>query len=297
MLLRHRLGLPREEDEDGRPRPVKNYRQFYIVLHHAVYWVYLFGNTGFAESCFSSRPYLFYAILFFYCISLDCYASACGSPGIVTEDPENTENLFFCQTCKHHCPVRGGHCHTCGHCVLRRDHHCPWTGGCIGRDNHLAFLGFLVFETIISIIGTVNLLTHFLQRAPFWEWICRNCASIFLLACCGFDLVFVTFLLFGHIRGILRNETIWEKARRGTISYLKYCPLTQRPFDVGPVANVIEFMTMKVDEKQWEFPRPATVDDYIQDKVELSKRLSVHATQFGSNLQSMGSHMLGTEPV
>jgi hypothetical protein len=296
-VMYYALGIPRDEDEESKSRPVKNFRQFYILLHHAVYWVYVFGNTGLTESCFSSRPYLFYVILFFYCISLDCYASACDSPGIVTDDPENTENLHFCETCKHHCPVRAGHCHTCGHCVLRRDHHCPWTGGCIGRDNHLAFFGFVFFETIISTFGTINVLKHFLEPAPIWRWLYRNCGGIFLLASSGFDSVFVTGLLFGHIRNILRNETIWEKSRRATISYFRDCSLTQRPFDNGRIANIIEFITMKADGKQWDFPRPATVDDYIQEKIELSRKLSVHGLQLVGNVPAMGARPPSVQPI
>jgi hypothetical protein len=294
----HALGIPRDEDDAGKPRPSKNFRQFYILLHHVVLWVYIFGNTSLAESCFSTQPYIFYAIMFLYCVSLDCYASACGSPGVVTEDPENTENLHFCQTCQHHCPVRAGHCHTCGYCVLRRDHHCPWTGGCIGRDNHLAFFGFLFFETIVSTLGTIDILKHLFQAAPVWEWLRRNWGGIFLLACGAFDSLFVSSLLAEHVKGILRNETIWEKSRRGTISYFKYCALTQRPFDNGPMTNISEFVTMKVDQKQWDFPRPATVEDYREEKVELSTQLYLRAMKpENANLPPITSRMLGNEPI
>lgn len=256
------LGL---QPGDRPERLSKSWRQAYLVFHHVGFYFYIVSRSGFFESFCSDTPYVFFLLMLLFCLSLDVYALACGPPGTPTGAPANTDHLWFCKTCSLHCPIRAGHCRTCGHCVLRRDHHCPWTGGCIGRDNHLAFLGFLVIEFVMMSIVVGDMFVHLLRLAPPLVWIRNNFGFLVIFIVCWFDVGLVGGLFCTHMRHVVINQTVWEVQRRDRISYLRECGWFQRPFDRGCLNNIVEFITMKARKKEWEYPKPPTLDELVQE--------------------------------
>jgi ribosomal protein L40E len=250
---------------DRSERPIKSWRQSYLVFHHVGFYFYIISRSGFFESFCSDTPSFFFVLMLLFCLSLDLYVVACGPPGMPAEEAADTSHLWFCKTCNLHCPIRAGHCRTCGHCVLRRDHHCPWTGRCIGRDNHLAFVGFLLIEFVMMLIVVIDMFVHLLHPAPPLVWLRNNFGFLVILGVCCFDVIIVSDLLQTQVRGAVVNQTIWEIERRDKISYLRECGWFQRPFDRGCLNNIIEFITMKTRKKQWEYPTPATIDDLVQE--------------------------------
>jgi hypothetical protein len=238
---------------DGPSRKsVRNRSQTYLLGHHFGIYLYLFSGTAFVTSFLSDTPFFFYFVMFFLSVSLDLYANACSSPGIVSESPSNTEGLFFCTSCNLHCPVRAAHCHTCGHCVLRKDHHCPWTGRCIGRDNHCFFLTFLLLEVILMapVIGDIG--WSLWQQRPLLP----NIGAFCILPACLFAWGLSLGLAFDHGVLALHNETIWQRLRRDRISYLQDLPDGFNPFDRGCLANFVEFVTMRSEKRVWKLPEP-----------------------------------------
>lgn len=60
--------------------------------------------------------------------------------------------IRWCRKCNAPKPDRCHHCSQCGRCVLRMDHHCIWLANCVGYRNHKAFLLFLVYATVLSLL-------------------------------------------------------------------------------------------------------------------------------------------------
>jgi hypothetical protein len=250
-------------------KPGEDHRQLYLFFHHAgVYIYFCIPRHGFIESFLSDTPFFFCFVLFFFAVALDFYSSAAANPGFVEASPTATENLFYCQQCQLHCPVRAGHCPICRRCVRRRDHHCAWTGTCIGRDNHLYYLTYLSIEAFIFVIVISDLVMSMLTPYPIWEWLFYNIPAMLLVGPLTFAVAFCALLTSATVMCAIYNKSTWEIHRRAHISYLMNLPLTLDPFDRGCLANCWEFLTMSADEKEWEYPKP-TLKDFVTESVAM----------------------------
>ncbi|KAG0634113.1 DHHC palmitoyltransferase-domain-containing protein [Tuber brumale] len=58
----------------------------------------------------------------------------------------------FCKKCECRKPDRTHHCSSCRKCVLKMDHHCPWLSNCLGLYNYKAFLLFLIYTSVFSLL-------------------------------------------------------------------------------------------------------------------------------------------------
>ena len=255
-------------------RGYANYRQFYLLFHHVGFWSYLIAHSGLITSM-EDNGVLFYCILFLFCLSLDLYYSAARKPGFVTSEPADTTDLYFCEVCQMHCPIRACHCKACGRCVMRRDHHCPWTNCCVGRDNHLYFVLWLMVESLVMILINGDIIFSLIQPKPIAQWFLDNIGLLCVFGLTMFDLGFVGWLLYGHCTMAANNFTVWERKRRQKISYLKDLPEGMNPFDNGIWSNIIEFVTMRYTNKEWEKPRQVCLDDMITEKNYACMKLGV----------------------
>lgn len=237
------------------------YQQFFIIIHFIMFIVYLFTKeTFFYNSYHSQIPFLFYTLLIIYCLMLKFYSKASYSPGYATDeiiDVENVgTNLFFCKYCQIYVPIRASHCKICQKCVIRRDHHCQWTNNCIGRDNHLYFFLFTSLAFISELIPQLDSTTHLIFC---YKKIVKNKFFLFTILCYTSFIIATTFaciltynLSYQNVLSIMNNSTMWERRKRGRITYLKNYPLNESPFNQGFVRNLIEFCTMRKKKMNWK---------------------------------------------
>ncbi|XP_029438099.1 palmitoyltransferase ZDHHC13 isoform X2 [Rhinatrema bivittatum] len=73
---------------------------------------------------------------------------------------------MFCTSCLVKKPLRSNHCIICNFCVAKFDQHCLWTGHCIGAGNHLYFVLFLIFLTIVGNWMLYAILVYWRDHCP-----------------------------------------------------------------------------------------------------------------------------------
>ena len=248
--------------EKNKPRP-RYLRNFYLLLHYAAVLSYTFAPcTVFSESFFSKKMifYLFMLGLFF--TSMHFYTQSCGYPGYQTEEPAKTDGLFYSQDALMHCQVRACYCRECKRIVLRRDHHCPWTANCIGRDNNLAFLYFTIFEAVMGVFVSLDIIAS-LYFCWFVEKIyISTILNLFTGAMGLFAVLFAGSLIMQNMRNAMKNVTVWENRCRDSITYLKEFPPWTSPFDKGWKENLKEFFTMKEKKMEWPLPGRPSLNDF-----------------------------------
>ncbi|CAF1649233.1 unnamed protein product, partial [Adineta ricciae] len=88
------------------------------------------------------------------------YLAISKSPGFVADlkkdlSPEDELNYTKCFKCDVMRPPRAHHCKICDKCVLRFDHHCPWINNCVGYRNHVHFVLFCIYMTMIAAFSTI----------------------------------------------------------------------------------------------------------------------------------------------
>ena len=236
-----------------------------MILFHVIGIIlYLFSNSKFSSSFIGDDPIFFYIVLLLLAIALLCYANTCKSPGFVTKEPEDKNNLFYCQHCKMYIPLRASHCRVCGKCVLRRDHHCPWVGQCIGRDNHLNFYIWLIVESIFILTIFYDLSSSIFTVKSFGDWIHDYWVNLVLLPLIIFDSIQVVLLLFEQGINIVKNYTVWERANLNKISYFKRPLGKLNPFNINPLKNIMEFIGMSKNKKEWKLKDETfSMDDFL----------------------------------
>ena len=114
------------------------------------------------------------------------------------------EKKRYCRICEFYQPLRVRHCHVCGQCVSTFDHHCPWLSTCIGEKNKLAFIGYLLAQSLQFLVIMIDLI-RFLSRtvsAP---------AGILLLAAILIFIVVLHLLIF-QIYLTINNLTTCKNA-------------------------------------------------------------------------------------
>lgn len=248
------------EKEEKKERPFPNFRQLVIWLHNIGFFCTLITRgTLVYQSYNSDTPYFFYFQTFMFGIAVYFYSKGCGSPGFVTESPENTDGLFYCEKCQLYVPYRASHCKICNKCVHRKDHHCPWFGNCIGRDNYYSFYKFTITDAIFILIVLCDSVYSLYKNfgTPYFYFRFALVAVMIIPEFMGFGSV--SGLAWNHTGFICLNITTWESMRWEKISYLKRFPFAYSPYNLGVAGNFIEVGLMKIREKIWE--KPATPEE------------------------------------
>lgn len=172
--------------------------------------------------------------------------------------------IGYCTNCKKDRPHRAHHCKRCKTCILRYDHHCHFLNNCIGLRNHKAFILFLVYLGISSLICTFHIGTIIIEG--YFEW-------KFLFFMIAYAVVAILSLGFGLIHGsnVCLNSTgleqkwkIYELFDQGLGENFKQvfgdkCFLWPIPFDTSKVNGLLFPMKIKtIDE-----PKFIHIDKYL----------------------------------
>lgn len=170
----------------------------------------------------------------------------------------NALKLRRCGYCEILQPLRSKHCEECGHCIRKYDHHCPWLATCIGEKNHRFFWAFLAMET--SLIGwSIQIVWNsFKPESNAREWFKANWMFLFIMIFLVLVGIVVTLLFGCHSYMMVTAQTTWEFMSRSRISYLKYFPDDENPFDQGYCKNSLVFLC---------YCKPRTWEKVIKEKL------------------------------
>ncbi len=149
-----------------------------------------------------------------------------------------------CVHCQARQPPRTKHCHDCGRCVRRMDHHCWWLGNCVGYNNHRLFIGYLAAQTTLlgwaAWLAAAAFGSPSAARAAPVAGVSSGAAAVCVGFCAILGVLSLTLLVF-QLMLVLRGETTWEHLRRERINFAESLPANHRPYDNGPLPNVLSF--------------------------------------------------------
>ena len=179
-------------------------------------------------------------------------------PEISESSPDNNQSIViearFCTICNMEQPIRAKHCRDCDNCVALHDHHCPWVGVCIGEKNRRIFWWYLLFQFLLLWLSLYILASSFWAEKEKTWLLCLKVLGCTLI---GFFSVMVTCLLGFHSFLAMRNQTTWETASWGKISYLKDWPRKfHSPFTMGLSKNLYFYCCKITNENYtlWTVP-------------------------------------------
>ena len=79
-----------------------------------------------------------------------------------------------------------------------------------------------------------------------------------------FDSIQVVLLLFEQGINIVKNYTVWERANLNKISYFKRPLGKLNPFNINPLKNIMEFIGMSKNKKEWKLKDETfSMDDFL----------------------------------
>ena len=170
----------------------------------------------------------------------------------------NSDELRFCQLCEIVQPLRTKHCKECEACVAKYDHHCFWVGSCIGELNLRKFWLMLFFQVLtFSWIFLITILALNKRASTFPENAEQSGYGTFMLIAiiCFLSLCFVAFLWVLVSYSILTNQSSWEQASRGKITYLQKLPQHVKPFHRCAFENVSRAFFHNGQLNNWEISK------------------------------------------
>jgi len=160
------------------------------------------------------------------------------------DDPINNDT--YCKLCDKNFPYRAKHCSSCDKCVSRYDHHCIWLGNCVGERNHALFWWYLVCQSMTIIWGL-----YYIESAIKWHGFSSQALGAIegFIWMNGLKIIIFFFILIWswlpvcllayHTYLLSTNQTTWEFNRRQRITYLRKLDPDERPFDAGPLKNLL----------------------------------------------------------
>ena len=166
----------------------------------------------------------------------------------------------FCVICLMEQPLRVRHCRTCNKCVALYDHHCPWLGVCIAERNRRWFYWYLVAESGLLWLSTVQGILFMRSSDGFLSWVYHNGALVGLSLVSGLFAVLVTALLSFHTYLASANITTWECISWTKIPYLKIWPRRYgSPFSRGMLRNLWRYCCLPLPKGRLEWVYPQTL--------------------------------------
>ncbi|KAL8687944.1 MAG: hypothetical protein Q9218_006019 [Villophora microphyllina] len=178
--------------QNTRDRPINIISGIIIILPSIIFFA---SSAPYLSRHVSAAVPVFYAYLFFICISSFIHASVT-DPGILPRNlhpqvgPEMSDDPLalgppttdwvrvksslpgtaamdvptkYCKTCNIWRPLRCHHCRICDNCIETQDHHCVWINNCVGRRNYRYFLTFIATGTLLGIYLSFASLGHCLR--------------------------------------------------------------------------------------------------------------------------------------
>ncbi|KAL8839576.1 MAG: hypothetical protein Q9170_001680 [Blastenia crenularia] len=175
--------------QNTRDRPINVISGLLIVVPSILFFA--FSGSYLSDHVSPAIP-VFYAYLFFICISSFVHASVT-DPGILPRNlhpqpiPDNPDDPLtigppttewvrvrssmpatsamdvptkYCRTCNIWRPLRCHHCRICDSCIETQDHHCVWINNCVGRRNYRYFFTFVSTGTLLGIFLAFASLGH-----------------------------------------------------------------------------------------------------------------------------------------
>ncbi|KAJ2156817.1 palmitoyltransferase for Vac8p [Coemansia sp. RSA 552] len=172
----------------------------------------------------------------------------------------------FCLKCNVAKPDRAHHCSVCGVCVLKMDHHCPWLNNCVGFRTQKAFLLFIVYSAVYTILISTTSFMYYLVHilnAPMNMDVSLSTLAMMLMAA-AFALCLLGFCGF-HAYLVLSNLSTIESYESnnyrvpGTMRAVK--PKNINLFDLGWRKNLTLVFGPKW--KHWFVPTNTTPGDGV----------------------------------
>ena len=133
-------------------------------------------------------------------------------PGYIREEPY-LNGPPVCKWCQISKRDDSFHCKVCGLCVDGFDHHCDILGICVGKKNHLDFVTFLFYHSLLCLYA-------FYVHIPVCQHYIRNQDQNFAVLITAVGIVEVAFggafLVFGLFHGCLYMTRVrtWHIAYR-----------------------------------------------------------------------------------
>jgi palmitoyltransferase len=162
------------------------------------------------------------------------------------QDEQHFVGDKYCNVCLRGVSLRAKHCSSCDKCVARYDHHCIWLGNCVGERNHGLFWWYLVCQSIAIIWGL-----YYIETAIKWSGFSSQALGAIegFIWMNGLKIIIFFFILIWswlpicllayHTYLLTTNQTTWEFNRKTRITYLRGQPAGHRPFDDGPLKNLL----------------------------------------------------------
>lgn len=156
-------------------------------------------------------------------------------------DPDQDKDAFYSGVPIEDVPMRTKYCRQSGKFVAKYDHFCAIINTTIGEKNHLRFIHFLFWNSILLFEGFINSCSGFHDtKAEASLWIHENLEALLFTFVVGILGISFVGLFFFHCFLILANMTTFEFLRTEKVSYLRDKKFKEfdLPFSHGIYGNI-----------------------------------------------------------
>jgi len=199
-----------------------------IITPSVLFYLYVLQSKEFENTLLEDIILLAILVFSFFFLLRTNLTEPGYLPGSNAQDFGITETLpngmKYCVTCHIWRPPRAKHCKYCKACVRGFDHHCLWVGTCIGERNHISFVLFLFFITLLIIYilaGSLYVLVQSSKHlsgghtsADWWGAVEKNPVSFVCMLLGILFILTVGNLFIFHIYLLWTNQTTNEYVKQ-----------------------------------------------------------------------------------